>query len=84
VQYSTHRLCVYGMGREENACSPCEIRLQPGDCQAHSREEQWCSSVKEHVADVEPERLQPRHLVVGSANNERNYTGLYAVNFRNV
>jgi hypothetical protein len=65
------------MCSEEDACRPGEIWLKSGDCQTHAREEQWRGCVKKHIAHVEPQRLQPRHLVVGSANNKHNYRSLH-------
>ena len=64
--YCTHRLRVDRMRREEDARRPSKVRLKSGNSEAHTREEQRGGGMKQHVARVEPQRLQAWHLVVGS------------------
>jgi hypothetical protein len=61
------------MRREEDARCTGKVRLKSGHSKAHACEEQRGGRVEQHVADVEPERLQTRHLVVGSAKIEKYY-----------
>ena len=67
--YYTHRLRVNRVRREQDARRPRKIRLKSGNSETHTREEQRGGRVKQDVADVEPERLEAWHLVVGSAKN---------------
>ena len=57
------------MRREEDARRPREVRLKSGNSEAHAREEQRGGRVKQDVAEVEPQRLEAWHLVVGSEKN---------------
>ena len=54
----THRLRVNRMRREEDARRPSKVRLKSGNSEAHTREEQRGGGMKQHVARVEPQRLQ--------------------------
>jgi len=67
---------VYRVRREEDARRAGKIRLKSGDSETHSGEEQRSGHVQQHVAHVEPQRLQPRHLVVGSVNRNSVFMSL--------
>ena len=56
--YCTHRLRVNRMRGEQDARRPRKVRLQSGNSQTHTREEQRGGGVKQDVADVEPQRLE--------------------------
>ena len=59
------------MRSEQDARRTRKIRLKSGNSETHTREEQRGGRVKQDVADVEPERLEAWHLVVGSAKNTK-------------